>query len=136
LPLLSRNPAQAARLIYAAMAAADCPLPANILRPELGELPRSLGRALPRKAKKALPELVRALPDDGSALEEQLALALRHTRRLALLISGNLSAALERALGALPTREAIYGSEDALDLITTWTSGTMSTLRNRLGFPR
>jgi hypothetical protein len=86
--------------------------------------------------KKALPELVRALPDEGAAMEQQLTLVLRNTRRLALLLSGHLPSALEQVLGALPSREAIAHSEAALDLVTTWTSSTMSTLRNRLGFPR
>jgi hypothetical protein len=136
LPLLSRSPAQAARLIFAAMAASECTLPTSIMKEELGELPRSVGRALPRKVKKALPDLARTLPDQGSAMEHHIQVALQHTRRLALLISGHLQPALENVLGALPSSEAIAGSPQALDLIATWTSSNMDALRNRLGFAR
>jgi len=136
LPLLSRSPEQGARLIFAAMAASECALPANILKAELGELPRSVGRALPRRTKKALPDLVRTLPDEGGAMEQHIRVALRQTRRLALLLGGHLSPALEHVLGALPSAEGIAGSEDALDLVATWTSSSMGALRNRLGFAR
>ncbi len=136
LPLLSRTPAQGARLIFAAMAACDCPLPGTILKGELGDLPRSVGRALPRKTRRALPDLARTLPDQGAAVEHHIKVALQHTRRLALLLSGHLEPALENVLGALPSPEAIAGSAEALDLIATWTSSNMDALRNRLGFAR
>ncbi len=136
LPLLARSSTQAAKLVYAALVASDCPLPGEILREELGDLPRSLGRALPRKTKKALPELVRALPDRGASMELQLVLALRHTRSVSLLLAGDLASALEHTLGAFPTRDSIAASAEALDLVTVWTSSAMNTLRNRLGLVR
>ncbi|MFT3921113.1 MAG: tetratricopeptide repeat protein [Myxococcales bacterium] len=136
LPILSRTPGQGARLMFAALVAAECALPGGIMKAELGDLPRSVGRALPRKTKKALPDLVRTLPDQGVAMEHHVRVALRQTRRLALLLAGHLAPALEQVLGALPSKEVVIGSEDALDLITTWTSSSMDALRSRLGFAR
>jgi uncharacterized protein HemY len=132
-PLLSRSNRQAARLAWAALRAAEWPLPEALADEDLGELPRSMSRALPRKLKKALPELARALPDRAVDMPRQCALLLAHTRRLALLVAGDLQAGLDEAVGALPTREAIAGSEAAIDLIRTWTSGPMALLRKKLG---
>lgn len=136
LPLVTRSPAQGAKLIYAAMVASDCPLPSHIFKEELGDLPRSLSKALPRKIKKALPDLVRALPDQAASLEHQLTLAMRRTRSLSVLLAGDLSCALELTLGAFPTPYAIAASPDALDLLASWTSSSMNTLRNKLGIAR
>jgi hypothetical protein len=118
------------------MAAADCPLPGEVLRGELGELPRSLHRALPRKVRKALPDLVRALPDGGQSLERACVEGARAARRLALLISDDLTAPLELMLGAMPNRDSIAASEDALDLVISWSSSAMDSLRSKLGFTR
>jgi hypothetical protein len=134
LPLLSRSPKQGARLMLAALAAAECPLPDTIMRNELGELPRTLAKALPRRVKKVLPELVRALPDGGASMEQQCRLALRHTRRAALLLASDLHGALEQVLGAVPARAEIGASEDATDLVCAWSSTAMARLRNKLGF--
>jgi hypothetical protein len=136
LPLLTRTPVQSARLVFAAMAAAEAPLPAAVPRDELGELPRTLSKALPRKVKKALPELAHTLPDGGAGAESHCRTLLRHTRRLALLLSGDLEAALESVVGAMPSQEVIAGSEEALDLVRTWTGAPMASLRKRLGLAR
>jgi hypothetical protein len=136
LPLLTRTSAQAARLVFAAMIAAEALLPPNVARDELGDLPRTLAKALPRKVRKALPDLVRSLPDGGTSTETQVRLLLRHTRRLALLLGGDLEAALEGVVGALPSPETIGGSDDALDLVRAFTSAAMTTLRKRLGLAR
>jgi hypothetical protein len=63
-------------------------------------------------------------------------LLLRHTRRLALLLGGDLEAALEGVVGALPSADVIGGSDDALDLVRAFTSAAMTTLRKRLGLAR
>jgi hypothetical protein len=136
LPLLTRTPVQSARLAFAALAAAEAPLPAQVAREELGELPRTLSKALPRKVKKALPELAHALPDGGVGTETHCRTVLRHTRRLALLLSGDLESALESVVGAMPSQEVIGGSEEALDLVRTWTGAPMASLRKRLGLAR
>jgi hypothetical protein len=80
--------------------------------------------------------LVRALPDGGASMENQVRLLLRHTRRLALLLGGDLEAALEGVVGALPSPDVIGGSDDALDLVRAFTSAAMTTLRKRLGLAR
>jgi len=135
-PLLSRTPGQSARLVQSALVAAEAPLPQGVAREELGDQPRMVGKVLPRKTRKLLPELARALPDGGAKLERQCRLALRHTRRLALSLAGDLQASLDQALGAMPSRETIAESEDALDLIRAWTSAPMLLLRKKLGLVR
>jgi uncharacterized protein HemY len=132
LPLLSRTRTQAARLMWAALVAAECPLPQSILD-DLGELPRTLGRALPRKVKKALPELCTALPDGGRDMARQCELLLFQARRLALAIGGDLQACLDDVVGAMAARETIASSEAAVDLIRAWTSGPMALMRKKLG---
>jgi hypothetical protein len=132
LPLLTRTRTQAARLMWAALVAAECALPQSILD-DLGELPRSLGRALPRKVRKALPELCSALPDGGRDMPRQCELLLFQTRRLALAIGGDLQACLDDAVGAMAAREAIASDSGAVDLIRAWTSAPMAQLRKKLG---
>jgi hypothetical protein len=124
LPLLSRSSDEAARVVYAALASEDCPLPRGVERAALGDLPRSVGKALPRKAKKALPELLRALPDGGAEIPVHCRALLARTRRLALLLSGELEAAL---------REARNTTDADLDLLRTWTGSALSSSRRKLG---
>jgi hypothetical protein len=133
LPLLSRTNIQGARLIWGALVAAECPRLAPVALEELGELPRTLSRALPRKTKKALPELAAQLPDGGADMPRQCALLLQQTRRLGLLLAGDLPASLDDVVGALPSRDTIGASEGALDLIRTWTGAGLAGLRKKLG---
>jgi hypothetical protein len=124
LPLLCRTPEEAMRVVYAALASEDLPLPKGVDRAQLGDLPRSVGKALPRKAKRALAELVRALPEQGAELPLHCRALLARTRRLALLLSGELAAALREA----------QGTTDAdLDLLRTWTGSALSSSRRKLG---
>lgn len=124
LPLLGRSTAEAARVVFAALAAESCPLPSNVSRADLGDLPRTVAKALSRKSKRALPELVRALPDGGAEIASHCQALLARTRRLALLLSGELEAAL---------REAHRPPDAGLDLLRTWTGSPMSTSRRKLG---
>lgn len=124
LPLLTRGAADGARVLWAALAAEGVALPSDAER-ALGELPRSVGKALPRKLKKSLAELAQALPDGGRGLVGQCRSALAHTRRLALLLSGELDAALREVGGV--------AQDEALDLLRVWTSTAMSTSRRKLG---
>jgi hypothetical protein len=136
LPLVARAPAQTLRLVLAALAVADCPLPAKVPREALAEDMKLLGKHLPRRVRKSLSELGKGLSEDADRLERHLRLQARHTRRLALLLGGDVGAALESLLGTLPKKEAIANSEDALDLIRAWTSAPMATLRRRVGLVR
>ncbi|MEY4510061.1 MAG: hypothetical protein RLZZ450_2183 [Pseudomonadota bacterium] len=124
LPLLVRSTGEAARVVFAALAAENCPLPSNVSRADLGDLPRTVSKALSRKAKRALPELVRALPDGGAELAVHCQALLARTRRLALLLSGELEAAL---------REASRPPDAGLDLLRTWTGSALSSSRRKLG---
>ena len=66
-------------------------------------------------------------------MPRQCALLLQQTRRLALLLAGDLPASLDEVVGALPSRENIASSEAAIDLIRTWTGAPLSVLRKKLG---
>ena len=124
LPLLSRTTDEAARVVYAALAVEDCPLPRGVERAQLGDLPRTVGKALSRKARRALPELLRAMPDGGAEIPLHCQALLARTRRLALLISGELEAAL---------REARSPLDADLDLLRSWTGTAISSTRRKLG---
>jgi lipopolysaccharide biosynthesis regulator YciM len=124
LPLLTRTPAEAARLVYAALLAEGCPLPPRVDRAALAELAKTVGRALPRRVKRLLPELSRALPAGDADLEAHCRAALVRTRRLALLFSGELALALG---------SPALSQDEALDLLRTWTSSAMSVTRRKLG---
>jgi hypothetical protein len=135
-PLIARSPAQSLRLVLAALAVADCPLPSNVSRDTLSDEMKLLSKQLPRRVRKSLTELGRSLGEDTERLERHLRIQARHTRRLALLLGGDLGASLESLLGPLPKKEAIANSEDALDLVRAWTSAAMATLRRRVGLVR
>jgi Tfp pilus assembly protein PilF len=122
LPLVTRGAEGGAKLLAAAILAENLPLPAAA--PRDAELTRTVGKLLPRRVKRALPELLRALPDKGADLVDPCRHALARTRRLALLLSGELSAAL-REVGPEP--------EAQLDLLRTWLGVPMSTSRRKLG---
>jgi hypothetical protein len=66
-------------------------------------------------------------------MPRQCAQLLAQTRRLALLVAGDLQAGLDEAVGALPSRDVIGASDAAVDLMRTWTSGPLGLLRKRLG---
>ena len=91
------------------------------------------GRRTPRRSRKALPTFASALGNSSSGAERYCQLAARNTRRIALVLAGDLQAALQHVLGTMPSRETAQGSEDALDLIEAWTSSHMVELRRKLG---
>jgi len=122
LPLLTRSAREAAALIDAALLSEGLARPGGPTREALGELPRSVGRALPRRVRRALPELARPLRGETIDLAAACNRALARTRRLALLLSGELAAALLDA----------GGDEAAHDLLRTWIGAPMSAARRKL----
>jgi tetratricopeptide (TPR) repeat protein/Tfp pilus assembly protein PilF len=122
LPLVMRGAEGGTKLLSAAILSENLPLAPNL--PRDAELIKQVGKLLPRKVKRALAEQVRALPDKGADLPNASRHALARTRRLALLLSGELSAAL-REVGPDP--------EAQLDLLRTWLGVPMSTSRRKLG---
>lgn len=132
-PLLGRTPTQAARMVYAALYANGGTLPRGADTEGLAQLGKSVSKALPRKVRKLLPGASQAAAGDAGGAERTCQALARNTRRLALLLGGDLQAALEELVGAAPTRETVRGSEDALDLVEAWTSTAMADLRRKLG---
>ncbi len=122
LPLVMRGSEGAAKLLGAAILSENLPLAADF--PRDNELTRQVGKLLPRKVRRALAEQVRALPDQGAGLLGACDHALARTRRLGLLLSGELSAAL---------REVGADGEAQLDLLRTWLGVPMSSSRRKLG---
>ncbi|HEX5661020.1 MAG TPA: hypothetical protein VFX59_27700, partial [Polyangiales bacterium] len=122
LPLVTRGAEGGAKLLAAAILSENLPLAPGA--PRDNELTRQVAKLLPRKVKRALADLLRALPDKGADLVGPCRHALARTRRLALLLSGELSAAL---------REVGQDPEAQLDLLRTWLGVPMSTSRRKLG---
>lgn len=123
LPLLSRTPAEAAQLLYAALMPEGWNAPMQVERDKLLELTKGVSRALSRRAKRNLTELARAVPS-GIDLEPHCRTALARTRQLALALSGEL---------ALVLRDVDTNERDATELLRTWTSTALGGSRRKLG---
>jgi tetratricopeptide (TPR) repeat protein len=127
LPLLTRTGEQAERLVLSALVASDIALPEAMQREPLMSLPKTLAKVLPRRTRKVLPELYRALPDGGLAMRAQLALALHETRVLSLLLAPMLPAAVEELAATQPQSE-----HAAQALVRAWLSPAFQNLRAKL----
>lgn len=130
---LDRSDDDAATLLLAATIAAEAPLPAAAGRPGIEELARALNKAMSRKVRKAIPDVIRGLPDGGRGVGEYVTAAKRTAMRAGLLLAGDLGAALEAVLGYRASTEAVRGSADARDLVTFWISPAAIGLRRDLG---
>lgn len=131
-PFLRRDPMRAATALFAAAAAAEVPLPAGEGRSGMAETTRKLYKAMSRKVRKTVPEMVRALGDDGRSILVWSQLVHRTANRAGLLVSGDIGGALRLLVGDT-TRETVLRSGDALDLLLFWLSPGALVLRQRLG---
>jgi hypothetical protein len=131
-PFLRRDPMRAATALFAAAAAAEIPLPAGEGRAGMAETTRKLYKAMPRKVRKVVPEMVRALGDDGRSILAWSQLVHRTANRAGLLVSGDIGGALRLLIGEV-SRENVLRSGDALDLLHFWLSPGALVLRQRLG---
>jgi hypothetical protein len=131
-PLLPRPVADWARLVAAASLAVETPVAAARSAQGLEEWARALGKAMPRRVRKALPELLRAL-GDGRDLDVAARAARRSALRAGLLLAGDPAAGLEAVLGRGVSREAVQDDPDARDLVAFWLSPEALAARRDLG---
>ncbi|MEZ4336008.1 MAG: hypothetical protein R3B82_05215 [Sandaracinaceae bacterium] len=132
-PFVRRGAFGAAIAVFASAEAAEAPLPAGQGRPGLEDTRKRIYKAMPRKVRKAVPDLVRALGDDGRSVD-QWALALaRVAQRGGLLAANDPAVALHRLFGGPAALEQVRSSADAMDLIFFWLSPECCALRRRLG---
>ena len=132
--LLRHAPTQAATLIHAAAAAADVPLAGGASRPGFDAWTKALAKAMPRRTRKGLAQVMPNLPADSVAGLEAHARAGRRTlSRAGLLVSMDLEAALTQVVGEAPALGAVRATEDAADLVTFWLSPELIALRKELG---
>jgi hypothetical protein len=132
LPFVARSPSQAAATLFAAAKATGSPLPAAAGRADLDELAAALTK-MSRKTRKAVPELVAALPDGGASVAPWCHAALRTAVRAGLLVSGEIGAALSHLLGEAPSAAGVATNDDARDVVLFWLSSNTLALRRELG---
>lgn len=130
---LERPAEEGALLLAAAAAAADVSLPAATSLPGLAEWARAIGKAMPRKVRKAANELAPQLPSGGATLAAYCRAAQQSAARAGLTVSGDLHGALSHLHGREPRVAEIQSSPFLEDLVFFWTSRDALTLRRELG---
>ncbi|MDH5490374.1 MAG: tetratricopeptide repeat protein [Myxococcales bacterium] len=133
LPLLGRSASEGAKILLACCLAADRPLAAGAAHPDLEALAKRIGRAMPRKVRKAVAELAGALPGGGAGLESFVRSAQRSCLRAGMLVCGDLETTLVSALRGPVGLDAVLASPTATDLLLFWVSTTHHELRRSLG---
>lgn len=165
LPFVRRNAAEAALALFGAAAAAGAPMPSAEGQAGMDEITRLMYKAMGRRVRKALPELMPPL-EDGRRVTMWANAMHRACRRAGVFVVPDLEAALAdvaRPAGllqpgtngaddgaakpsALPKRaanpkraadpkRAAAPSEDVLDLIGFWLSPEVLGARRSLGWP-
>ncbi|MCB9594334.1 MAG: hypothetical protein H6719_16505 [Sandaracinaceae bacterium] len=132
-PFVRRGPMGAAIAIFAAADAAESPLPAGQGRPAMEDTKKRMYKAMPRRVRKSLPELLAALGDDGRSIDMWTLDLSRTVHRGGLLAANDPAVGLGRVLGRAPDPESVRASGDALDLVYFWLSPECCALRRRLG---
>lgn len=120
-------------LLAAAAAAADVTLPAFASTPGFAEWTKAVGRAMPRKVRKAAAELAPQLPAGGSTLATYCQAAAQSAARAGLVVSGDLHGTLSHLHGREPRVAEIQSSPFLEDLVLFWTSHNSLVLRRELG---
>jgi hypothetical protein len=132
-PFVRRGPGGAATALFAAAAAAEVPLPAGEGRSGMAETTRRIHKAMPRRVRKSLPELIRGLEGDGRLVDAWAHLVVRTGQHAGLVASNDLASALRRVLGTSPDRGLVLDAADARDLLLFWLSPGALELRQKLG---
>ncbi|HJL14767.1 MAG TPA: hypothetical protein RMH99_03875 [Sandaracinaceae bacterium LLY-WYZ-13_1] len=132
-PLVRRGPGGAATALFAAAAAAEVPLAAGEGRAGMAETTRRLYKAMPRRVRKSLPDLVRSVGGDGRAIDAWAHLVVRSAQHAGLLMANDLDVSLRRVLGTAPDRGVVLDVADARDMLLFWLSPGALALRQRLG---
>jgi len=132
-PFVRRGPQGAAGALFAAADAAEAPLPAGAGRHGHEDTKKRIYKAMPRRVRKSVPDLIRSLGVDGASIDAWAHELARTANRAGLLASNDLVTTLHRVLGAAPTPELVRASSDAMDLVYFWLSTDCIAIRRRLG---
>ena len=133
LPLVQRTPTDAANLLLAAALAAESPIAGSERRSGVAEIAAAFSRRMPRKVRRAVPDLAQRIPD-ATAVDAWCTASLSTALRAGLLVGADLTACLQAVLGDQPTLEAVLGSDMACHLLEFWVSNTCVALRRDLGY--
>ncbi len=136
LPFVQRRPEDAATLLFAVAAAGEAPLAGGAGRSGLDELTRALARALPRRARKGVPEVVSVVKDGGASFPDYCRAALRTALRGGLVASSDIRVALGAVLGGQFDADAVAASPEARDLLMFWVAEEARVVRRALGLAK
>lgn len=132
-PFVRRGPEGAALALFAAADAAEVALAAGESRQGVADAKKRMYKAMPRRVRKSLPDIVRLLGDRGESIDVWAQDLARTAHRAGMLAANDPATALRRVLGTEPTAELVERSEDALDLLFFWLSPGCIELRQKLG---
>jgi len=132
-PLLAHDVATWPRFVFGAAAASEAPLAAGSTIRGLDEVARALGKALPRRSRKAIPDLARALDGRLDSVDAVCRSLRRTLLRAGMLIAADPQPALEAVLGSAVSRASVQANDDARDLVLFWTSQDALAMRRELG---
>jgi hypothetical protein len=99
----------------------------------MAETTRRIYKAMPRRVRKSLPELVGGQLGDGRIIDAWAHLVVRSAQHAGLVASNDLATSLTRVLGAPPDRGLVLDAADAKDLLLFWLSPGALALRQKLG---
>jgi hypothetical protein len=133
LPIVLRTPDDAATVLFAAAAAGDAPLLAGSSRTGLVELTRAIAKKMPRKVRKAIPEITQRIPDAGVGVPDFCVAAHAAALRAGLVGAGELHVVLEALLGRGVSPESALEHKGARDLLSFWLSEDARAVRAALG---
>lgn len=133
LPLVSRTPADAGALLFAAAAVAGVPLAAGAGRTGVAEWARALDRVMPRKTRKAISDWAATVDDGGAGVIDYCRAARVTSLRAGLVVSADLYVTLRLLLGREPSFAFAQQSPDVRELVLFWLSRPALALRRELG---
>lgn len=99
----------------------------------MADATRAATKAMSRRVRKGVPELVQKIGDGGRPIATFAIAAQRTFARGGLLIAGDLPTVLEVVIGRAPDRAAVCANETALDLVRFWISPAALASRRELG---
>ena len=132
-PFVRRGPEGSSNALFAAAVAAEAPLPAGEGSEGLEETTRRIYKAMPRRVRKALPDMLAGLGDDGRSIDAWAHATVRSAHHAGLLASNDLATGLRRVLGGEAEPEIVLASVEARDMLLFWLSSGALALRRKLG---
>ena len=108
-------------------------MPVGEGRAGMADATRAATKAISRRVRKAVPEIVARIGDGGRSVIALSTAAHTSFARIGLLVAGDLHGVLSQQLGRRPDRDAVRADAAALDLLRFWISPAASAARRELG---